>query len=203
MSPREVDADENTIGQTSELVQALGYLYSGIGYAHLGRFPAAENALRTAEASKYRTVGAEACYYLGLMARADNDEEEFVFVAGGILEVQPGAVTVLADTAIRGHDLDEAKATEAKRLAEEAMKNAKSDIDLAKAQSTKLGRAIANIILRKFSACASALLSNFNCANLLTPSTNSATLSPNFSAISSLLTEVSSITSWSSAAIML
>jgi F-type H+-transporting ATPase subunit epsilon len=62
-------------------------------------------------------------------------EEEFVFVAGGILEVQPGKVTVLADTAIRGHDLDEAKAQEAKKLAEEAMKNAKSDIDFAKAQS--------------------------------------------------------------------
>ena len=45
--------------------------------------------------------------------RADNGEEEFVFVAGGILEVQPGTVTVLADTAIRGHDLDEARATEA------------------------------------------------------------------------------------------
>src|SRR5690349_6853394 len=61
--------------------------------------------------------------------------EEFVFVAGGILEVQPGTVTVLADTAIRGKDLDEAKATEAKRLAEEALKNAKSDIDVARAQS--------------------------------------------------------------------
>ena len=67
--------------------------------------------------------------------RADNGEEEFVFVAGGILEVQPNCVTVFADTAIRGHDLDEAKATEAKKLAEEAMKNAKSDIDLAAAQS--------------------------------------------------------------------
>jgi F-type H+-transporting ATPase subunit epsilon len=66
--------------------------------------------------------------------RADNDEEEFVFVAGGILEVQPNCVTVLADTAIRGHDLDEAKALEAKKLAEEAMKNAKSDIDFAAAQ---------------------------------------------------------------------
>ena len=60
--------------------------------------------------------------------------EEFVFVAGGILEVQPTTVTVLADTAIRGHDLDEAKAVEAKKLAEEAMKNAKSDIDFAAAQ---------------------------------------------------------------------
>ncbi len=67
--------------------------------------------------------------------RADNDEDEFVFVAGGILEVQPGTVTVLADTAIRGHDLDEAKASEAKRQAEEALKNAKSDIDVARAQS--------------------------------------------------------------------
>ena len=67
--------------------------------------------------------------------RADNGEEELVFVAGGILEIQPGTVTVLADTAIRGHDLDEAKASEAKKLAELAMQNAKSDIDLAAAQS--------------------------------------------------------------------
>jgi F-type H+-transporting ATPase subunit epsilon len=67
--------------------------------------------------------------------RADNGEEEFVFVAGGILEVQPNRVTVLADTAIRGHDLDEAKALEAKKLAEQAMQNAKTDIDLAAATS--------------------------------------------------------------------
>ena len=67
--------------------------------------------------------------------RADNDEEEFVFVAGGILEVQPDRVTVLADTAIRGHDLDEAKAAEAKRLAEAALSAAKNDLDIARAQS--------------------------------------------------------------------
>ncbi|RZI81294.1 MAG: F0F1 ATP synthase subunit epsilon [Rubrivivax sp.] len=67
--------------------------------------------------------------------RADNNEEEFVFVAGGILEVQPGTVTVLADTAIRGKDLDESKANEAKRLAQEAVQNAKGELDLAKAQS--------------------------------------------------------------------
>lgn len=67
--------------------------------------------------------------------RADNGQEEFVFVAGGILEVQPYSVTVLADTAIRGHDLDGAKANEAKKAAEEALKNAKSDIDMAAAQS--------------------------------------------------------------------
>ena len=67
--------------------------------------------------------------------RADNGEEEFVFVAGGILEVQPNGVTVLADTAIRGHDLDEAKALEAKSQAEEAMRNATSDLELATAEA--------------------------------------------------------------------
>jgi F-type H+-transporting ATPase subunit epsilon len=66
---------------------------------------------------------------------AGQAEEEFVFVAGGILEVQPNRVTVLADTAIRGHDLDEAKAESAKKAAEEAMANAKDDIDFARAQS--------------------------------------------------------------------
>ena len=82
--------------------------------------------------------------------RADTGEEEFVFVAGGILEVQPGTVTVLADTAIRGKDLDEAKATEAKRLAEEAVKNAKSDIDLAKAQNELVALAAQIAALRKY-----------------------------------------------------
>jgi F-type H+-transporting ATPase subunit epsilon len=76
--------------------------------------------------------------------------EEFVFVAGGILEVQPHRVTVLADTAIRGKDLDEAKATEAKKLAEEAMKNAKSDIDFAKAQGEFAAMAAQIAALRKF-----------------------------------------------------
>jgi F-type H+-transporting ATPase subunit epsilon len=76
--------------------------------------------------------------------------EEFVFVAGGILEVQPNRVTVLSDTAIRGKDLDEAKATEAKKAAEEALKNARSDIDLARAQS-ELTVMVAQIAaLRKF-----------------------------------------------------
>ena len=65
----------------------------------------------------------------------ERKEEEFVFVAGGILEVQPSRVTVLADTAIRGADLDEAKAAEAQRQAQEAMAHAKSDIDLARATS--------------------------------------------------------------------
>lgn len=76
--------------------------------------------------------------------QADGAKEEFVFVAGGILEVQPNRVTVLADTAIRGSDLDEAKAEEAKRAAEEALANRSADIDYAKAQA-ELAEAIAQI----------------------------------------------------------
>ncbi|MDB5841199.1 MAG: synthase subunit epsilon [Herminiimonas sp.] len=71
-------------------------------------------------------------------------EDEFVFVAGGILEVQPNSVTVLADTAIRGSDLDEAKAAEAKKLAEEALVNRESKIDYATAQS-ELAVAVAQL----------------------------------------------------------
>ncbi|MFC5460097.1 F0F1 ATP synthase subunit epsilon [Massilia niabensis] len=70
--------------------------------------------------------------------------EEFVFVAGGILEVQPNGVTVLADTAIRGGDLDEAKALEAKQQAEELMQSQDAQIDYAKAQA-ELASAIAQL----------------------------------------------------------
>jgi F-type H+-transporting ATPase subunit epsilon len=75
---------------------------------------------------------------------AGRDDEEFVFVAGGILEVQPKSVTVLADTAIRGADLDEAKAQDAKRKAEELMVNKESAIDYAKAQA-ELAAAVAQL----------------------------------------------------------
>ncbi|MDY0963307.1 MULTISPECIES: F0F1 ATP synthase subunit epsilon [Massilia] len=70
--------------------------------------------------------------------------EEFVFVAGGILEVQPNGVTVLADTAIRGGDLDEAKASAAKKQAEELMLNKDSNIDYAKAQA-EMAAAVAQL----------------------------------------------------------
>jgi F-type H+-transporting ATPase subunit epsilon len=77
-------------------------------------------------------------------------KEEFVFVAGGILEVQPTGVTVLSDTAIRGKDLDDEKANAAKLAAEEAVKNAKSDLDLSKAQSELAVMAAQLAALRKF-----------------------------------------------------
>lgn len=70
--------------------------------------------------------------------------EEFVFVAGGILEVQPNGVTVLADTAIRGGDLDEAKALAAKQQAEELMQSQDTKIDYAQAQA-ELASAIAQL----------------------------------------------------------
>ncbi len=76
--------------------------------------------------------------------------EEFVFVAGGILEVQPNRVTVLSDTAIRGKDLDEEKANEARAAAEEALKNAKSEIDVAKATSELAVMAAQLAALRRF-----------------------------------------------------
>ena len=72
------------------------------------------------------------------------DREELIFVAGGILEVQPGLVTVLADTAIRGRDLDEAKALDAKKKSEEAMGNRTSEIDYARAQA-ELAEAVAQL----------------------------------------------------------
>ncbi|TAM43899.1 MAG: F0F1 ATP synthase subunit epsilon [Burkholderiaceae bacterium] len=76
--------------------------------------------------------------------------EEFIFVAGGILEVQPDCVTVLSDTAIRGKDLDDHKANEARVAAEEALKNAKNDIDIAKAQSELYIIAAEIAALRKY-----------------------------------------------------
>ena len=76
--------------------------------------------------------------------------EEFVFVAGGILEVQPDCVTVLSDTAIRGRDLDEEKANEAKLAAEEAVRNAKSDVDLALAAAELAVMAAQIAALRKY-----------------------------------------------------
>jgi len=81
--------------------------------------------------------------------KADGSEE-FVFVAGGILEVQPNCVTVMSDTAIRGKDLDEEKANEARALAEEALKNAKSEIDMATVQSELMVIAAQIAALRKF-----------------------------------------------------
>ena len=78
--------------------------------------------------------------------------EEFVFVAGGILEVQPNVVTVLADTAIRGKDLDEAKAEEAKKRAEEALRNKDASMDYAVAQAELVSAVAQLAAIRKLRA---------------------------------------------------
>jgi F-type H+-transporting ATPase subunit epsilon len=67
---------------------------------------------------------------------AGGGEEQLIFVNGGIIEVQPKVITVLADTAIRGHDLDEAKAAEALKAAEEARRTAKSNEEQAIAEAS-------------------------------------------------------------------
>ena len=74
----------------------------------------------------------------------DRDELEMLYVSGGILEVQPELITLLADTAIRAHDLDEAKAIEAKKRAEDALKNRAANVSYAAAEA-ELAQAVAQI----------------------------------------------------------
>jgi F-type H+-transporting ATPase subunit epsilon len=77
------------------------------------------------------------------------ENEDSYYVSGGILEVQPHVITVLSDTAIRAHDLDEATALESKRQAEEAMADRKTDLDFARAQA-ELAEAVAQLsMIRK------------------------------------------------------
>ena len=82
-------------------------------------------------------------------AQISKDEIETFFVSGGILEVQPNEVTILSDTTLRGEDLDEERALEAERLAEEAMKNSSGDIDTAKAKSELLQAAAQLRLIKK------------------------------------------------------
>ena len=82
--------------------------------------------------------------------KAPLQEEELIYVSGGMLEMQPDVVTILADTAVRGANLDEAKATEAKKRAEEAMRDRTSSIDYARAQA-ELAESIAQLAaIQKF-----------------------------------------------------
>ncbi len=74
----------------------------------------------------------------------DKADEDVIYVSSGMLEVQPGVITILSDTAIRGADLDEARALEAKRLAEEAMKDRSASMDYARAQA-ELAEAVAQL----------------------------------------------------------
>ncbi len=75
---------------------------------------------------------------------ANGGDEEVIYVSGGMMEVQPDRVTVLADTSVRAHDLDEAKAMEAERLAKEALSSHTGAMEIAKAQA-ELAEAVAQL----------------------------------------------------------
>ena len=77
-------------------------------------------------------------------------KEEFFFISGGILEVQPYLVTVLSDTAIRADDLNEAAALEAKKRAEDALADQQSDLDVAKARAEIAAAAAQIAAIKKF-----------------------------------------------------
>lgn len=85
-----------------------------------------------------------------MQIKTSNGNDEMVYVSGGVLEVQPHLVTVLADTAVRAHDLDEAKILEARRHAEQTLQNQKADIDTSAALAA-LAESLAQLqTLKKF-----------------------------------------------------
>lgn len=121
-----VSAESSLFSGTAEFISVPGIM------GELGIYPRHTPLLTNLKAGAVR------------IKRPDVAEEELVFVSGGVLEVQPHVVTILSDSAIRGHDLDEAAALEAKRAAEEAMKNKSSSMDLAKAQA-EMASAVAQL----------------------------------------------------------
>ena len=85
-----------------------------------------------------------------MQIKTSNGNDEMVYVSGGVLEVQPHLVTVLADTAVRANDLDEAKILEARRHAEQTLQNQKADIDISAALAA-LAESLAQLqTLKKF-----------------------------------------------------
>ena len=85
-----------------------------------------------------------------MQIKTSSGNDEMVYVSGGVLEVQPHLVTVLADTAVRANDLDEAKILEARRHAEQSLQNQKADIDTSAALAA-LAESLAQLqTLQKF-----------------------------------------------------
>lgn len=121
-----VSAEKSLYSGSAEMVIAPGLL------GELGIYPHHTPLLTTLKPGSVR------------IKVPDQAEEELVYVSGGILEVQPNFVTILSDSAVRAVDLDEAKALEAKRAAEEAMKDKVAAIDYAQAQA-ELAQAVAQL----------------------------------------------------------
>jgi F-type H+-transporting ATPase subunit epsilon len=122
-----------------DIVSAEGQIFSGD--ANMVFVPASEGEIGIAprHAPLLTTLKAGE-----VRVQIDNQDEQSFYVGGGALEIQPHLVTVLADTAVRAHDLDEAQAVAAKQRAQEAMADKTSQIDLAEAQA-ELARAIAQL----------------------------------------------------------
>ncbi len=121
-----VSAEKSLYSGTAEMVIAPGQR------GELGIYPRHTPLLTTLRPGSVR------------IKAPNQDEEELVYVSGGILEVQPHLITILSDSAVRGADLDEAKALEAKRAAEEAMKDKAATLDYAQAQA-ELAQAVAQL----------------------------------------------------------
>ena len=120
-----VSAEEEIYSGTAKMVVATGEM------GELGITPRHAQLITRLKPGQVRVI-------------KEDDEEEFLYVSGGILEVQPHLVTILADTAVRAHDLDEAAAMKAKEEAERALADREADIDYAKAQA-ELAEAVAQL----------------------------------------------------------
>jgi F-type H+-transporting ATPase subunit epsilon len=120
-----VSAEEEIYSGTAKMVVATGEM------GELGITPRHAQLITRLKPGQVRVI-------------MEDDEEEFLYISGGILEVQPHLVTILADTAIRAHDLDEAAALKAKEEAERALSDHDAEVDYAKAQA-QLTEAVAQL----------------------------------------------------------
>jgi F-type H+-transporting ATPase subunit epsilon len=122
-----------------DIVSPEGQLYAGD--AHMVFAPAVEGEIGIAprHAPLLTTLSPGT-----VRVQVQGEEEHTFWIGGGALEIQPHAVSILADTAARARDLDEARAEEAKRQAETALRDSKDSIDLARAQA-ELAQAIAQL----------------------------------------------------------
>ncbi|RDL44911.1 F0F1 ATP synthase subunit epsilon [Marinomonas piezotolerans] len=120
-----VSAEQEIFSGSVETLVAAG------SYGDLGVYPGHAPLLTTLQPGPVRVI-------------KQNGEEEIIFVSGGFLEVQPHRVTVLADTAVRANDLDEAAALEAKKHAQDLLDQQHSDLDLSRA-TAELAEAVARL----------------------------------------------------------
>ena len=120
-----VSAEQEIFSGSVETLVAAG------SYGDLGIYPGHAPLLTTLQPGPVRVI-------------KQNGEEEVIFVSGGFLEVQPHRVTVLADTAIRADDLDEAAALEAQKHAQDLLNQQQSDLDYSRA-TAELAEAVARL----------------------------------------------------------